>query len=125
MENTLASRLAALRVCARLTPAELARLTGLKNPSHIGMIERGERSEIAGTTAVELARVLGTSAEFLVAGRGQLPTPEEIVAAVARARLSTTRPVGADHTANDFTVATSSGPVVIREGFDQRTGTGG
>ncbi len=109
MEDTLASRLSALRALAGLSPAELARLAGLKNASHIGMIERGERSEIAGTTAVAIARVLGTTAEYLIAGRGKAPSAEEVRAAVA----SLTTP--------ERTV----GPVVVREGFDQRTGTEG
>lgn len=74
-----------------------------------------------------IANVLGCSMDWLVAGRGHAPTPNEIAAAVAQSRTSLPRPVGADHTASDFTVADTdpTGPVIIREGFDQRTGTEG
>lgn len=114
METTLASRLASLRSIAELTPAELARLSGLKNPSHIGMIERSERTEIAGNTAVEIARVLGTTAEYLVAGRGAPPSAEQVRAAVATAR--------GESAASSID---RTGPVVVRDGYDQRTGTEG
>jgi len=92
---------------AGLSSAELARLAGLKGPSHIGMIERGERSEISGSTAVEIARVLGTTAEYLIAGRGAPPSEEEVRAAVDAARRGAAR---------------AEGPVVVRDPeFDQRS----
>ena len=116
METSLASRLAHLRAAAELTPAELARLAGLKNPSHIGMIERGERTDIAGSTAVEIARVLGTSAEYLVAGRGAPPATASVRIAVAEARRTSPSTVARHH---------APGPIVVRDGYDQRTGTEG
>jgi transcriptional regulator with XRE-family HTH domain len=92
MNTSLASRLSAIRSRAGLTQADLAALAGLKNPSHVGMIERGERSDIAATTATALARTLGTTAEYLVDGEGDAPLDDALRAAVARARR-TAQPV--------------------------------
>lgn len=111
--ETIGSRLAALRGLSRLKATELGELAGLNSPAHVGLIERGGRPNVAATTAVELARVLGTTAEYLTTGRGTPPTENEVHAAVELARAAhRPRPVGADHTANDFTVTAPATPAV-------------
>ena len=100
--ETIGSRLCGRRTAAGLERSELGELAGL-SPALVGMIERGDRTNITAATAVSLARVLGTTAEFLVAGEGSPPSAVEVAAAGARARAAV-RPVGADHAASDFDV---------------------
>ncbi len=102
--ETIGSRLCERRVAAGLERSELSELAGL-SPALVGMIERGDRTNITAATAVSLARVLGTTAEYLVAGEGAPPSVSEVQAAVARARAA--RPVGSTFTASDFDVAPS------------------
>ncbi len=89
--STIGSRLTERRIAAGLERPELGELAGL-SPALVGMIERGDRTNIAATTATSLARVLGTTAEYLVDGVGAPPSDAEVYAAVARAR-SAVRPV--------------------------------
>lgn len=96
MNTSLATRLSAERAKSGLTQTDLASLAGLKTPSHVGMIERGERADIAATTATALARVLATTAEYLVDGIGDPPTTAEVLDAVARARLAAQPPAAAE-----------------------------
>ena len=86
------------------------------SPALVGMIERGDRTNIAAATAIALARTLGTTAEYLITGDGEPPSDADARAAAERAR-GAARPLGAGHTANDFTVDRSPD-------FNQ-TGTGG
>lgn len=86
--DTIGSRLAALRGISGLSAAELGTLARLQSPAHVRLIERGERSGVAATTATALARVLGTSAEYLVDGEGAPPAEADVRAAVERARLA-------------------------------------
>lgn len=74
-----------LRTKAGLGMAELARLAGLKSPSHIGLIERGEREGIAVQTAMALSRTLGAPLEWLVEGQGDEPSEDAVRRAVERA----------------------------------------
>lgn len=105
--ETIGSRLAALRGMSGLKATELGELAGLGSPAHVGLIERGGRPNVAATTAVELARVLGTTAEYLITGRGMPPSEEEVRAAVDAARRGAAR---------------AEGPVVVRDAeFDQRS----
>jgi len=81
----LSDRLRALRLESGLSAAQLSELAGL-SPAHVSIIERGERPNVAATTATALARVLGTCAEYLVDGVGDAPTADAVRAAVERAR---------------------------------------
>lgn len=83
--STLGSRLSERRIAAGLERPELGELAGL-SPALVGMIERGDRTNIAATTATSLARVLGTTAEYLVDGVGDPPSDDAARAAVIRAR---------------------------------------
>lgn len=65
-------------------------------PAHVRLIERGERADIAATTATALARVLATTAEYLVDGIGAPPAADAVLAAVARARLAAQPPAAAE-----------------------------
>lgn len=123
MNNPIGDRLRQERQRANLSARELDGLAGL-GAGHVSMIEGGRRTNITADTAFALSRVLGCSVGFLLAGEGDAPDAESVRAAVDRARGVDSRPVGADHTASDFTVDSDpTGPVVVREGFDQ-TGTG-
>lgn len=69
-----------------MNPRALSLLAGLDN-SHIRLIELGERgSNITYDTVSRLARVLGSSVEWLGSGDGDPPTDAEVVAAVDAAR---------------------------------------
>lgn len=82
--DTLGKRLLRLRLRSGLSVSELARYAGLKSTAHVGLIERGERRDVAASTALALARVLGSTVEWLVAGLGQEPTDAQVRAAVAQ-----------------------------------------
>lgn len=120
------ARLRHLVACSRRTPNALSKLAGL-SPAHIGMVLRGDIKAISKDTAKALARVTGCSVGWLLAGEGDAPREEDVVGfvdAISDRAANSPRPVGADHTASDFTVDSDpTGPVVVREGFDQ-TGTG-
>lgn len=74
-----------LRTKAGLSVSELARIAGLKSPSHIGLIEREERTGIAVQTALALSKTLGATVEWLVDGEGSEPTEDEVKRAIDRA----------------------------------------
>jgi transcriptional regulator with XRE-family HTH domain len=82
---SLPERLASLRKRAELSAAALSDLAGL-SPAHVAMIETGARPNLAASTALALARTLGTTFEHLVSGEGVEPTDAEVKAAVERAR---------------------------------------
>jgi len=82
---TLPERLAALRLRAGISAAALSDIAGL-SPAHVAMIESGGRPNLAASTALALARALGTTFEHLVSGEGVEPTDEEVKAAIERAR---------------------------------------
>lgn len=86
--DTIGSRLCFLRESVEgLTPPKLGRLAGLASPSHVRMLENGERgSSISADAALSLSRVLGCTVEFLVRGEGEPPSVETINAAVERAK---------------------------------------
>jgi len=65
------------RDAASWTRAEVARAAGLKSPSHVGLIERGERAELSAATAIALAEVFGVAVAWLVLGEGPEPTVDE------------------------------------------------
>lgn len=84
--QTIGDRIRHLRGIAGLSAAEVGRAAGLKNPNHVSMIERGERGkDVAASTAIALARVLGCSVEFLCDGDGDEPSPAQVREAFDRA----------------------------------------
>jgi transcriptional regulator with XRE-family HTH domain len=82
-----AQRLMQLRLHAGLTPKQLSILAGLSK-TLVRTLEEKDRPSPAATTAVKLARTLGTTAEWLVEGDGPGPTPAGVREAVARARAA-------------------------------------
>ena len=84
---TLPERLAALRLRVGISAAALSDIAGL-SPAHVAMIESGGRPNLAASTALALARALGTTFEHLVSGEGVEPTDEEVKAAIERARAA-------------------------------------
>jgi transcriptional regulator with XRE-family HTH domain len=89
--DTLGTRLKRTRERAGLSASELSQLAGLKNTSHVGMIERGARPGISATTAVGLAQALGCNVVWLVTGLGSEPDYDTLRASVARARTAIRR----------------------------------
>jgi transcriptional regulator with XRE-family HTH domain len=93
----LASRLRAVRtsVVPPLSARELAGLAGVSPPvvSNLERVDADRPGEkVAARTVVALARVLGTSAEYLVDGEGDAPDPADVNAAVAKARAAKSNP---------------------------------
>lgn len=83
--NRLASlprRLAHARKAAGLNRSALALRAGL-NPSHVRLIEEGEREDPTGTTLAKLAEALGVSLDWLVRGIGVGPAPRSPASAPA------------------------------------------
>lgn len=82
----LNERLAQLRLRAGLEQRVLSRLAGLKSEGAVFAIESGAIKDPQGSTVVRLAKVLGTSADYLIAGTGLAPSDEALKAAVTAAR---------------------------------------
>jgi hypothetical protein len=82
---------------------ELDRLAQ-KTPGHAQAIASGTILDPRSSTLAAYERVLGARLD----PNSALPSPDDVVAAIARARE--TRPVGADHTASDFTPDNAVGP---------------
>lgn len=72
--ETLGDKITELRKQAGLKRSELALGAGL-HPSHIGMIERGERSRLRSDTAQKLARALSVDVKDLIGGDTLLEDP--------------------------------------------------
>lgn len=88
-----------VRVCRTMVPElsarELAALAELPPPT-VSNIERSDDARpgdrIAAKTIVALARVLGTTAEWLMTGEGDAPTAADVTAAIEAARASRSTP---------------------------------
>lgn len=81
----LPGRLTFARELAGLHLKELSLLAGLAQ-GHAGMVERGEMESPSIRTVALLAEVLGLSMDWIVLGRGKVPTARSVIAAVARFR---------------------------------------
>lgn len=77
-------RIFALRTVAGLSSRELSTLVA-GNPSYLAS-GKSQGSIPTADRAIAIARVLGTTAEYLVAGEGEPPTADRIRGAVAAAR---------------------------------------
>ena len=82
--DTPHARLKQARTIAGLSQRELARLAHLAS-THVGLIESGHVENPQTDTLCALARVLGCSLDWLLAGEGPPPTTEQVVAAIERA----------------------------------------
>lgn len=85
--DTLPSRLGWARKLAGLSSREVDRLAGL-TLGHAHLIESGRRPRIEVETAQGLARVFGTSIDWLASGLGTAPSEQQIADAVSRARAA-------------------------------------
>lgn len=89
------------------------------------MIERDERPNLAARTATAIARVLGTTAEYLVDGIGERPSKATVQAAVqlAREQRALAAP-GNVPTPDDAPTRSSKhvGPRLVRDGYTQVEG---
>lgn len=65
----------------------LSDLAGLDS-SHVRLIESGAREDPRSQTLAAIARATGSSLDWLVAGKGAPPAADDVLAAVARARLA-------------------------------------
>jgi len=85
----LGERLARLREFSGLSASELGLMAGLSH-AIVGLLERDDRPNPGALTVLKLARVLGTTVEYLLEGVGGEPTKEKVLEAVeaARARLA-------------------------------------
>ncbi len=64
---------------------EICRLAGLAE-SHSYLLEQRKHENVTAVTLIALARVYGVSLDWLALGRGEKPSPEDVKAAVDRAR---------------------------------------
>lgn len=85
MAESLSVRLRELRQIAEITQREADRLAGIHR-GHVWQLEDGGRDNPTTHTLLALARLYGTSLDWLATGEGTAPTPSEVRAAVARAR---------------------------------------
>lgn len=85
MVSTLQQRLRRARTLAELPARELDRLAGIRQ-GHSGIIEARASENVETATAQALARVLGVSLDWLIAGKGKEPTQRAVRAAVEIAR---------------------------------------
>lgn len=72
-KTTIAERVKTARAHARLTQVQLARKTGIKQPT-ISDLERGEQLKSAYIT--QIAHACGVSPLWLATGRGEMAAPE-------------------------------------------------
>jgi transcriptional regulator with XRE-family HTH domain len=87
---TLANRLRELRTQTDLSCRELALIID-SSPAYPSLIEAGKRPRIGAGLAGEIARVFGTTIDYLVSGVGRPPAKETLQKAVARARTAHSR----------------------------------
>ena len=85
--SEIGERVRKLRGMAAISARELDRLAGISE-SHTSLLERSIGDRISARTAVAIAKVLGASLDWLLAGRGHEPTPETVKEAVSSVRQS-------------------------------------
>ena len=88
--DTLAARLARVRIMAGLTRYHLARLAGLASPSHVATIESRSVRTLDSATLLSLCDALGCDPRWLASGEGRGPKRSDVSTAVERARMART-----------------------------------
>jgi len=83
--QTLGERLRWAREASGLSQRALSARAQLKSPRHVGLIELDTYKTIEGTTAAQIAGVLGVSLDWLLSGTGEQPTAEAIRESAGRA----------------------------------------
>lgn len=84
----LAGRLRHARMLSGLSARELNELALKRTGTHVSLIESGVRESPQADTLEKLARVLGITLDWLIAGTGPLPSKRAVLAAVERARAA-------------------------------------
>lgn len=87
MSEDFSARLRKARGLVDLSARELDRLAGLAE-GHTSLIENGTRAAVEAKTAQALARVLGISLDWLIAGLGKMPSERTVRSAVDAARVA-------------------------------------
>ena len=82
--ESLADRLREARTAAKLSQAKLSDIAGLWT-CHVGLIERGTVETPSGVVLGQLAATLGVSIDWLVSGRGSMPSEASIRTSVTNA----------------------------------------
>jgi len=86
VSTTLAERLRVLREYTGLSARAISDLAGLTCTTHLTKIESGDRVNPTGETLVLIARVFGTTVEWLVTGDGEAPSRLDVCTAVEAAQ---------------------------------------
>lgn len=84
--GTIGERLRSVRKLGGVSARQLAELAGLESPAHVGLIEHGDRPDPRSSTVEKLARTLGVTSDWLIAGIGKMPSGARVLAAVEKAR---------------------------------------
>lgn len=84
--QTIGDRLAFVRGLAGVSSNHLARLAGLPASSHLRLLERGGRRNVAAATVAKLATALGVTTDWLISGIGNEPEEASVKKAVAVAK---------------------------------------
>lgn len=79
-------RLSRVLASSGVSAREVARLAGLSSEAHVGMIIRGSVESPTVSTIAAIARALGCTVGYLIAGEGEAPSDEQVRASVAAAR---------------------------------------
>ncbi len=87
MEHAPWSRLKLLLDLSGESAREVDRLAG-RAPGQVSLIIAREQRALRDDVAIDYARALGCTVGWLVAGEGEAPTADDVLAAVARARLA-------------------------------------
>lgn len=83
--SEFAERLRSTRELGEVPAYELAKLAGL-SAAYVGHLERGRVKKPGMDAVASLARVLGVSIDYLVAGTGDPPTKDSVMSAIQSAR---------------------------------------
>lgn len=82
---TIAVRVHQARTDAGLSARELSKLAGVSN-AYVTLLEGGRSAAPSQAIVARLAKVLGTTSDWLGSGIGVAPSPKLLAEAVARAR---------------------------------------
>lgn len=83
--SSVAERVRTIRLRAGLSARELSELAGVSN-AYVTLLESGRRSAPSHEIVSSIARVLGTTSDWLSQGIGPAPKASVTLAAIAKAR---------------------------------------